>query len=60
MRAVAIDAAAQARRDVAALLEPLRRTLECAVRKSARLGAEKRTPPDGQRNADSQQDGQRT
>jgi len=60
MRAVTIDAAAQARRDIAASLEPLRRTLECAVRESTRLGAEKRTPPDGQRDDDSQQDDQRT
>ncbi len=60
MRGVTIDAAAQARRDVAASLKALRRPLECAVRESTRLGAEKRTPPDGQRDGDSQQDYQRT
>ena len=58
MRTVTIDAAAEARRDIAASLEALRRALECAVCESTRLGAEKRTPPDGQRDDDSQQDDQ--
>ena len=55
MRGVTIDAAAQSGRDVAPSLEALRRALEYVVRESTPLGAEKRTPADGQRDGDSQQ-----